>query len=616
VVGFDYHVGVFCRKLNAHSNAWRFKPYPQSRFGIIQAALAIRSADALIGFAGPAPHRMLIAAARAARVPVFVIWAGTDVSRVIESPDRMPPSQRSEFTHIAVAPWLVSELRTAGISAQYIPVIGVRPEGDVPMPDDAFRVLTYLPEPRRDFYGRQHVYAVARRCPKIKFLIVGPGGGDPAAPHNVEFLGWRQDITPFIDRSVAVMRVPEHDGMSLMVLEALARGRYVAWTYAVPGVRHVHGPDDTVAYLNDLFTSFSTGRLGVNEDGLAFATQTYEEQIVARVITQFIEESVAVESQRKNRRLVTISGLDIFATEIARLNNTSQTGWNAIVLQFETRYEALSSILSLARSSVWYTIGTPLPTRLLRYAARLLSKSRIMHWVGSDIETASRNPALVEDLNKTCASHLTEVDWEVEELQRIGISAKIAPLPPRFSCCPQVPPLPREFTLLTYLPSSRPDFYGGRVLEALIRSYAGKPIRFLIVGGGKISVADGAPAEALGWRWSLDEVYPRVSALFRFTPRDGLSLMVLEALSFGRHVLWTKKFPFVQQVTTADAATSAIDGLLQLHLDGQLTPQQDAASFVQQTYDKERCLQKIVSAWDEAAGVRGQQARLRPMLGT
>src|SRR5579864_1653733 len=182
VVGFDYHVNEFCRKTNAHAISWRFLPFPSTKWGLLRALLRIRNADALIRFGGPAPQSTLMAAARVRNVPVFVIWAGSDVTLVLEHPDKLPQAKRTEITHLAVAPWLADELKRAGIYAKYIPIIGVNSALGNPIPKNQFNVLTYLPGPRRDFYGKPHVYDVARRLPDINFLIVGPGPPDASAP--------------------------------------------------------------------------------------------------------------------------------------------------------------------------------------------------------------------------------------------------------------------------------------------------------------------------------------------------------------------------------------------------------------------------------------------------
>ena len=593
--------------MNAHGVSWRFRPYSSTKFDLFRALVDLRTADALVSFGGPGPHDMLLAAARAREIPVFVIWAGSDVTLAVQNPYKMPHAERAELKHLAVAPWLVDELRQIGIQARYVPLIGVIPHQTAEIPVKNFSVLTYLPEPRRDFYGMPHVYEVARRLPHVTFSIIGAGSSDPIAPNNVHFLGWVSNVTQLIDRCVALLRVPDHDGMSLVVLEALARGRYVAWKYSVPGVQLVCGPDDSVRYLSNLYEQQITGKLQANQEGIDFITSRYEERLVSVGVEQLFEATIeAAQKTKCSTRQVAICGLDIFATDVADLNNRMQTGWKAQVLQFGNMYETASSLYRLARSDVWYTVGTPQVARSARVISRILRKPRIMHWVGTDIEVASRKPEVLDGLRGDSTTHLTEVEWEANELRALGIEAAIVPLPPRFSTIGVVPTLPKKFTVLAYLPRSRTFFYGSKELEIVIRALMDRPIRFFIVGGGRIDAPPGTDVQNLGWCYSLERVYAESSVLVRFTPRDGLSLMVLEALAFGRHVLWTKAFPFVRQIHNVETIFSNLEELLNLHQGGTLKPQTDAATFVREQYDRENCVRKIVSVWRGAASRNGR----------
>lgn len=610
VVGFDYHVGMLCNKVNANSESWRFVPYSSTKLGILRAALSLGTAEALIKFGGSAPHPIHMAVARAFKVPMFVIWAGSDVTRALSEPAIIPEARRTEIVHLAVAPWLVEELKQAGIKAQYLPIIGFRHPTPTQIPTDQFNVLTYLPEPRRDFYGRPHIYEVAAKMPDCNFIVVGAGDADSGAPSNVQFKGLLPDITALLDQCVAVLRVPEHDGMSLMVLEALARGRFVAWNHSISGVKEIKSVHDTIHFLRALQTDWLANALGPNLVGSDFIATKYDEHHVALGVQQFLDHKVDVISDRKQRsRQIAISGLDMFVADVADMNNQLKTGWSAQVLQFETPYELVGSLFNVIRSDVLYTIGTPVLGRAMTLVSGLLNKPRVMHWVGTDIEAARRDPDVAQSVKRPWITHLTEAEWEAEDLRSLGINAAIAPLPPRFSGPTSVPPLPVRFTVLTYLPRSRTHFYGKRELEAIVKRFMALPIQFLIVGGGDIDVPEGANVENLGWRYTLTDIYERSTVLFRFTPRDGLSLMVLEALSFGRHVLWTKRFPFVKQIHSIEASIASLQSLLESHQNGLLEPQWKAVEFVHDVYSREHCIRQIAATWDSARGSNGAQIK-------
>jgi glycosyltransferase involved in cell wall biosynthesis len=165
-------------------------------------------------------------------------------------------------------------------------------------------------------------------------------------------------------------------------------------------------------------------------------------------------------------------------------------------------------------------------------------------------------------------------------------------------------PLPERFTVMLYVPRTRSDFYGRHAFEQLMRRLAGKPVRFLVVGGGSVEVPERADVENLGWLDSLDGVYEQTTALIRFTKRDGLSLMVLEALSFGRHVLWTQQFPNVRHITDYDDIERHVLELLHAHERGELRPQYDASRLVDERYNSAECTRTIVRAWEDALHTR------------
>jgi glycosyltransferase involved in cell wall biosynthesis len=153
---------------------------------------------------------------------------------------------------------------------------------------------------------------------------------------------------------------------------------------------------------------------------------------------------------------------------------------------------------------------------------------------------------------------------------------------------------------MLYVPRYRSDFYGRPAFERLMQRLAGQGIRYLIVGGGELDAPPGEEAINLGWRDNLPEIYKDVSMLIRYTPHDGLSLMVLEALSFGRHVAWTQQFPFVRTIRSYAEMEDNVRTLHELHQRGELQPQHAASVMIEKDFAPDACVNKIVHAWNDA----------------
>lgn len=610
----DYHANFLSRLVNEYSQHWRLRAYDGSRLQTLRAVLAMRHADALISFGGPGPNAALIEIARRRNVPVIVIWAGSDIIKAKENPFELAIVKQEGFRNFAVAPWLVDELRDLGIDAEYVPVAGMPPGGPVQAFPREFRVLTYLPEPRRDFYGAALVYEIARALPDVPFDVVGAGSPSPEAPPNVQFLGVVSDMPQHIDNSVVLLRQPEHDGKSMLVLEALSRARQVVWNYDFPHVHTACGFDSVLEKLQTLKRAHDRGELTLNHEGRTFVLNAFARRDIATRLEHRLDDAVERQAAVVHRpHRVAISGLGLFCAHVADHAHNVAPEWETRLLRTSSRLEVLTSILTLMSCDVWYSIGSPVTDRWVHLAARTLRKPRVVHWVGSDIASLRENPHLRALLLSKSATHLAEVAWTAEQLRELGFAPRIAPLPPRLERAACLP-LPDRFTIMLYVPRTRSDFYGRRTFERLMQRLRGDSVRYVIVGGGEIAVPDGVDAVNLGWRDDLHAAYQDVSLLIRYTPHDGLSLMVLEALSFGRQVIWTQQFPHVRTVNSYTDIERAVRELLEQHRSGTLEPQRTAAALIEEQFAPAACVGAIAHAWEEAlhAGLPAELAMETP----
>lgn len=600
VVGFPYYAHFLAELMNEHSQHWEMRAFKEQRWETLRALFALRQADALICFGGPAPDAALAEAARRAGAQVLVVWAGSDVIQAQQNPQDLQIIKEERFNHISDGPWLVDELALLGLTAEYEPLTAVSPGSAVKPFPARFSVLTYLPEPRRDFYGERLVYEVARRMPDVTFTVVGTGGRSGAAPGNVTFLGYVDNMPDVIDSSCVLLRLPRHDGKSMLVLETLSRARHVVWNYEFPHVRTARTVDEAFVQLQDLRRRHSAGELTLNESGRDFVLSNFGRKETAARLEARLDRLVQSNSEPVAPRRLAVSGLHIFCADIAGYARTLVPEWDVRLLRTNSRLEILTAILSLAGCDVWYSIGNPVADRWLTFAARLLRKPRVVHWVGSDILALAENSALRLRLNSRNILHLAEATWTVEELQSYGLAPRLAPLPPRHHHGESIP-LPEQFTVLLYVPRTRSEFYGRSAFERLMERLKGEPVRYVIVGGGSLNVPEGVDALDLGWRNDLRDAYKESSVLVRFTPHDGLSLMVLEALSYGRHVIWTQPFPFIRQVNEYAGVEREILALYDLHRRGELLPQTNGSDYVRKHCSPEASLRTLAKAWDDAA---------------
>lgn len=165
-------------------------------------------------------------------------------------------------------------------------------------------------------------------------------------------------------------------------------------------------------------------------------------------------------------------------------------------------------------------------------------------WVGSDVLTClqdGRGRERARKLDKFVSKNVAVSPHLVTELESIGINAVVVPsiVEPRL-----IPGNSWEGALpnriLAYLPADRPEFYGESVVRQTI--IANPDFEFVIVGDTEHRLARLPNVQSLGWT-DMNAVYPKIGCLLRITKHDGMPRMVLEALLWGRHVIYSWPFP-------------------------------------------------------------------------
>lgn len=268
---------------------WR-SSFVESRF-ILHALLHVPFCSAVYQIGMPlVPDAIFEACGRFGK-PIIKHWVGTEVLRSGE-PEALRQNALGRIEHWADAPWLADELATVGIAANFV---GLSPVAEVPpmsLPPAPLTVLTYLPEDKFEFYGAQIVYELARRMPGVRFLVLASERRGRATPANVEFIGYHDDMEPVYARCHALVRMPDHDGMAQMVLEALNFGRYVIWNYPLEGVAKANDADEAHRRLVELEARLASGALQPNERGRAYVRRDFLGTTVADRLCEGIIASV------------------------------------------------------------------------------------------------------------------------------------------------------------------------------------------------------------------------------------------------------------------------------------------------------------------------------------
>jgi glycosyltransferase involved in cell wall biosynthesis len=229
---------------------------------------------------------------------------------------------------------------------------------------------------------------------------------------------------------------------------------------------------------------------------------------------------------------------------------------------------------------------------------RLRGGKTVCHWAGTDVLRVLRRPLQrlwFQAVIRHCIDrHLVVSENLGEELATLGVETRLVPLVS--DLLGELVSLPERFTVLAYLPSHRGVFYGApAVYEVASRN---PQWRFLIVGREPTSQGKClSNLTELGHWIDLSKVYPQVNVLVRPTVHDGLPRMVLEALSWGRYVIFSRSFPYTETGQTVEEIEVALQKVA-----NRRNPNREAARYVQENYTEERMVDALEEVFADLLG--------------
>ena len=180
--------------------------------------------------------------------------------------------------------------------------------------------------------------------------------------------------------------------------------------------------------------------------------------------------------------------------------------------------------------------------------ANFLQKEVIMHWIGSDVLMLNNNTKTIMKLNKVVKCHLACSKLIKDELLEKGIKSVEIPIIPNFSNY-ELAKMPKEHSVLAYLPKGKEEFYGGNLVLELAKKY--EKIKFYILANEDFG-KEQPNIINLGYikESEMYQIYNKISILIRIPEHDGLSLMLLEALIKGKNVIYCYDFPYTKKATS------------------------------------------------------------------
>ncbi|MBZ5501187.1 MAG: hypothetical protein LAN59_02960 [Acidobacteriia bacterium] len=291
----------FCAKLPAllNNEQWDVRDRSQRTPGHVLGLIRdLPGCDLAYSWAGRINMGKFLWAARCLGVrKVVLFWCGSDVlhAKKLLALGKMDPWVASRI-HWAASPSLAEEVRSLGLRCEFVQASFVEPVASPKPLPRKFSVLVFMPRADRgELYGWDRIVDVAQSLPSVDFQLVGLHPGQTLqGPANICMHYFTSDLTPFYEQATVLWRPVRHDaGVSFMVLEALAHGRHVLYTYPIPGATQVSGAGEAKRQLEHLRELNAAGNLPLNHAGMQSIRTTYARDVVRNELHRRWEDIIA-----------------------------------------------------------------------------------------------------------------------------------------------------------------------------------------------------------------------------------------------------------------------------------------------------------------------------------
>ena len=215
-------------------------------------------------------------------------WVGTDVVRAIKAYKSGNYFQKfiDRAEHLCEVEWMREELTEIGIQADIQNFVAFEKDIEVAPRPSSFNILSYLHPDREEFYGINDLIKCARAFPDVPFYLAGTSGYGNETPANMHFLGWINNMDEMIEKAGLCVRIPEHDGLSSFVLESLAKGKFVAYTYEYPHCISCKSGDQLIEIVREKKKLYESGTSYENPGAVEFISREFQKEVIYDTLLQ------------------------------------------------------------------------------------------------------------------------------------------------------------------------------------------------------------------------------------------------------------------------------------------------------------------------------------------
>lgn len=229
------------------------------------------------------------------RKKLILQWQGTDVLLAMERKKNGTIDRKYiDYAHNFIdSEWLFDEVKSLNVPVEYLYFKSVTVQSCTEKYERT-AVVSYVAESRQKFYGIQKITDIARVFPEIDFHLYGLTTADFPTTPNVYFHGW---VTPEIfakrlKETPIFLRLTEHDGFSVSVIEALAYGCEVIMSLPFDLTHLATKTEDAIEKMKTVISTIEAREMTPNQALIEAVKLRFNPEILANNYIQKLKEIV------------------------------------------------------------------------------------------------------------------------------------------------------------------------------------------------------------------------------------------------------------------------------------------------------------------------------------
>lgn len=324
----------------------------------------------------------------------------------------------------------------------------------------------------------------------------------------------------------------------------------------------------------------------------------------------------SIRQSKSHRPTIVLIGLRHWCERIAEILNEDAGDELTVDTVFQADLKALLRAESAHTARLFLRVGYRPGSRTWRgrlmdstwlALKKIRPKSKFgFYWIGTDVLDTLRDHRIARltpkfEVARQQDAHFAGSPRLVEELASIGLGAKCVYVPTGTKYRPTIAPLPKTFSVLTYIPDKRFSFYGGEPIYAAAKALPFIPFH-VVAGIGAWVREPLANLHFHGWATDMERYYANSTCVVRLVEHDSLGATVTEGLMRGRHIVYSYSFPHTVRVAhrNADDLIDRLSALARNHHEGTLLANSAGSDYAWTMFNRRRLVNAFVQAAKEA----------------